>query len=143
MYVSKIENQPNFQMTYINKKSWSKKILQTIEKSDLVRDIDKKYPTAFASYTKILEENNALNAEPNYHISFILKLAKDKVWNVNLDSHTSEGVENFLVRILKQKSLRDIEKESKPFIENLRETISIKPKEDKNPLAKFFRSIFL
>ena len=141
MYVFKIQNQPNFQMTYVNKQSWNKNILKTLEKSNLVKEIDRKYPTAFASYTKIMEEDLA-NADPNYHISFILKLAKDKVWNVNLDSHTSEGVENFLVRILKQKTLQDIEKESKPFIENLRDTISIKPKKE-NLFSRFFRSIFL
>lgn len=141
MYVSKIDNQPNFGLTYINKSTWNKDILKTLEKSKLVKDIDKKYPVAYASYTKIREEN-PFNGEPNFHLSFILKLAKNKIWNFNIDSHSSEGVNKALISELKNKKLEEIEKEAKPTIQSLRETIEIKNKEEGNPITRFFKRLF-
>ena len=140
MYVSKIDNQPSFGLTYINKKSWNKDILRTLEKSKLVKEIDKKYPVAYASYTKIREEN-AFNDEPNFHLSFILKLAKDKIWNFNIDSHSSEGTNKALIAELKSKRLEDVEKEAKPTIETLRERIDIKY-DKSNPITRFFKKLF-
>ena len=140
MYVSKIDNQPSFGLTYINKKSWNKDLLKTLEKSKLVKEIDKKYPVAYASYTKIREEN-AFNGEPNFHLSFILKLAKDKIWNFNIDSHSSEGTNKALIAELKSKRLEDVEKEAKPTIETLRERIDIKY-DKSNPITRFFKKLF-
>lgn len=140
MYVSKVDNQPGFGLTYINKSAWNKDILRTLEKSKLAKDIDKKYPVAFASYTKIMEKN-PFNDDPNYHISFILKLAKNKIWNFNIDSHSSEGANKALISVLKSKKLEDLEREAKPTIKSLRESVEINYNEE-NPIRRFFRKLF-
>ncbi len=135
----------NFGVNFINKPKWNKELLKTLENSELVKNIDKKYPDAFIKYLKHDVTNMDLaNDEPNFLASLVFGLDKDHVTAYNINSHTSEGADRALKTYIMGVSLKNIEKRARQTDENLDYTISIKPIYNKklNIFKNFISKIF-
>ena len=50
MNVQKIDNTPNFGIKYVKPRKWNSNVLDTLMKSNLVKQIDNKYPNAQVKY---------------------------------------------------------------------------------------------
>ena len=110
MNISRVDNQPNFGIRYINKKMWNRKFAKSFEQLDLTKQIDEKYPKASASYRKIAETDIDI-PKPNFHLDFRISLNKNKTWNVSFDDKSSAKTDKALLEKLNNITLSDIEKE--------------------------------
>ena len=143
MYVSKISNAPSFGMNYVNKGNWNERFLKSFENSQLVKDIDKKYPKAVAKYIKVAEDDMA-DSESNFHSTLFIKLAKDKICKYFIDSHTSKGADNAMTQLIADKTLADIEKDAVKDVDlsiTSYTDFSVKPIKS-NPIMDMLRRIF-
>lgn len=76
MQVNRVNNQqPTFGMKYVSPRKWNPEILKTLMDSNLVKEIDAKYPKAKAIYEKEFFgwRMSALN-----NVKLTIQLAKDK-----------------------------------------------------------------
>ena len=142
--INNTNNNLNFGVLYRNKTVWNKEILSALEKSKLVRDIDKKYPEAILTYLKRdLTDMDPVNCESNYLASLVIKLAKDKVSTYSMNSHTSVGADKALLRHIQNLKLEDVENNSQPTAEFPKMTITIYKKSGFfAKLANYVRSFF-
>lgn len=138
----------NFGVNFVNKPQWNKELLNTLEKSNLVKSIDEKYPDAFIKYSKHdVTGVDLANDEPNYLASLVFGLDSRNVTAYNINSHTSEGADRALNAYMRGVSLADVEKRAAETDGKVSYTVSILPvKNAKKPsffkrvLAKFLGS---
>ena len=143
--VNSTNNNLNFGIRYGNKAAWNKDILSSLEKSQLVKDIDKKYPDAFLTYIKRnLTDMDPVNGDPDYLASLVINLAKNKVSSYSMNSHTSEGADRALLARIKDLSLEDVENKSKPAAEFPRMVIEIYKKPSfLTKMANYVKNLFV
>ena len=133
----------NFGINIINKPNWNQGVLKALEKSQLVKDIDKKYPQAKIRYAnQKLNGFDMVNDEPDYLGSLVIDLEKNKIFTFNINSHTSAGADNALKRYIHAVSLEEVEKRAKDKIEVPKYTIEIHPVKKQNLFARFFSKIW-
>ena len=136
-------NNPNFGINYANKSLWNQGVLKAFEKSNLVKEIDCKYPEARVHYSKQNITGMDLgNDEPDYLASLIIQLAKGKIATLNINSHSSAGADNALKRYINAASLEEVEKRAKDRVEMPKYSVEINPVKKQNPIARFFSKIF-
>ena len=143
MYISKVNNTPSFGMNYVNKGNWNERFLKSFENSQLVHEIDKKYPDAVVKYIKVAEDDMA-DSEPNFRSTLFIKLAKDKICKYFIDSHTSRGADNAMSQMINNMTLADVEKDAAKIVDfsiTSFSDFSIKPKKS-NPIIDMLRRIF-
>ena len=143
MYISKVVNTPSFGMNFVNKGNWNERFLKSFENSQLVKDIDKKYPEAVVKYIKVAEDDMA-DSDTNFRSTLFIKLAKDKICKYFIDSHTSRGADNAMSQLINTKTLADVEKDAAKTVDysiTSYSDISIKPKKS-NPVIDMLRRIF-
>lgn len=118
MQVNRVSNQNdvNFGIKYVNQPKWNKEILNAFQNSKLVKDIDKKYPKATASYDKFFDWE-----DETYTVVSQINLKKDKNFRWTLSSHSESFPDNQFVKFLKSANLQKVEDESvetlKPMVE--------------------------
>lgn len=138
------KNNTNFGINIINKPSWNQGVLKALEKSEVIKDIDKKYPNAKVRYSnQNLNGFDLVNDEPDYLGSLVFDLEKGKISTFNINSHTSAGADNALKRYINATSLEEVEKRAKNKVEVPKYTIEIYPYpvKKKNPIVEFFSRI--
>ena len=88
MDISRIQNnnQPNFGIRYRNLKAWNKELFNTFETSELVKEIDRKYPKAKVNLIKFTGEESIANSEIIHPLVMDIQLAKDKFIHRNNES---------------------------------------------------------
>ena len=145
MEIAKLNNQPNFGVRCINTKSWNKDVLQKFEQSQLVQEIDAKYPNASSNYF-FFKQNDIANDENIWTTLFDIILKPDKIWHFRLDSHIKEVPDIYLGRKLETASLKDIENEiiEQKINNNWTTPMNIMQvtKEEINPIKRFFNKLF-
>lgn len=116
MQVNKVDNNVSFGIKIPNRKAWDKNVLKAFENSDLVKQIDKKYPDAVASYSKFFDWD-----DETYTVVSQLKLNKNKNFRWTLSSHSESFPDNQFVKFIKSANLQKVEDESvetlKPMVE--------------------------
>ena len=143
MYISKVSNTPCFGMNFVNKGNWNERFLKSFENSQLVKDIDKKYPEAVVKYIKVAEDDMA-DSDTNFRSTLFIKLAKDKICKYFIDSHTSRGADNAMSQLMNEKTLADVEKDAAKTVDysiTSYSEVSIKPKKS-NSIIDMLRRIF-
>ena len=141
--INQNNNKPNFGINILNKPKWNQGVLKALEKSDLVKEIDAKYPEATAHYSKQnLTGMDLTNDEPDYLASLAIQLTKGKIATLNINSHTSEGADNALKRYVSAVSLEQIEQNAKAKVEMPKYSVEINPVKKQNPVKRFFSKIF-
>lgn len=143
MYVSKIDYAPNFGINFVNKANCNKRFLDAFENSKLVKEIDKKYPEAVAKYIKVAEGDMA-DADVNFHSTFFIQLAKNKICKYSIDSHTSKGADSAMTSILNSKTLEELEADSAKKVDfSITSPVEISVVSKKsNPILEFLKRIF-
>ena len=143
MHIQSIgQNNTNFGVNIINKPNWNEGVLKALQKSEVVKDIDKKYPNAKIRYSnQKLDGFDIVNDEPDYLGSLVFDLEKGKVSTFNINSHTSAGADNALKRYIHAVSLEEIEKRAKDKVDMPKYTLEIQPVKEPNPIKKFFSKI--
>jgi len=139
MRVEKYNNSPNFGIRYTNKGSWNLKVLKTFESSNLLKEIDSKYPEAQVTYYKLNNARDLVNDEPISTLSMIIKLAENKIYHWNLSSHSQNIPETHLEKAIKELTLEDVERQAATGIKPL-EMITVIKKS--NPITRFFKNLF-
>lgn len=143
MRVKQIDNSTNFGINIINKEKWSKRVLETVENSKVVKSIDEKYPKASVNYSKIeLTDLDPVNSEPNFLVSLIFDLEKGKVSTVNMNSHSSDGADSAVRRYMDVVTLEELEKKAKTEREFPSFTTEITPKKEENRVGRFLSGLF-
>ena len=141
--VNSANNKVNFRVNIINKPSWNEGVLKALEKSEVVKAIDKKYPKAKVRYSnQKLDGFDIVNDEPDYLGSLVFDLEKGKVSTFNINSHTSAGANNALKRYIHAVSLEEIEKRAKDKVDVPKYTLEIHPIKKSNPIKAFFSKLF-
>ena len=141
MNVPKIDNQPVFGIKFINKQMWNGNFIKSFEQLDLVKQIDKKYPKASASYRKTIE-TDVTGSKPNYHLNFKINLKNNRERTFIVDSESSSSADNSLLNILKNISIVDIEKESSKK-RRIQRIFSGETRMEKlNPIAAEFKKLW-
>lgn len=136
-------NKVNFGINVINKPSWNVGVLKALEKSQVVKDIDAKYPNARVRYAnQKMNGFDLVNDEPDYLGSLVFDLEKGKISTFNINSHTSAGADNALKRYLHAVSLEEIEKRAKDKVEVPKYTMEIHSVKRENPIIKFFSKLW-
>ena len=141
--INQNNNRTNFGINILNKPKWNQGVLKALEKSDLVKEIDAKYPDATAHYSKQnLTGMDLANDEPDFLASLAIQLTKGKVATLNINSHTSAGADNALKRYINAVSLEKIEQKAKDKVEMPKYSVEIHTEKKQNPVARFFSKIF-
>lgn len=141
--VNSANNKVNFRVNIINKPNWNEGVLKALEKSEVLKDIDKKYPKAKVRYSnQKLDGFDIVNDEPDYLGSLVFDLEKGKVSTFNINSHTSAGADNALKRYIHAVSLEEIEKRAKDKVDVPKYTLEIHPVKKPNPIKTFFSKLF-
>ena len=78
MYVQKINNSQSFGIKCIKSDSWNKEVLQKLQHSKLVKEIDEKYPNASANYF-FFKQNDIANDEDIWTTLFDITLKPDRM----------------------------------------------------------------
>ena len=141
MQISKIDNQPVFGINYVNKQMWHKSFIKSFEGLDLVKQIEKKYPNASASYRKTLE-TDINNKNPNFHLTFKIGLKDKLTWSANIDGDSSSKADRTLIDILSNTSLSDIEKQSVKKYKIKRVFSSDLREKNSDPITLEFRKLW-
>ena len=115
------QNEPSFGIKYMNKGQWDKNVLKIFEKSNLLKTIDKKYPSASIIYNKFYDFE-----DETYTLIAKLNLAKDKSFRWTLSSHNEEVPKRHFIDFINTANLEDIEKKAVAELKPMT-TISIKP----------------
>ena len=124
------QNEPSFGIKYMNKGQWDKNVLKIFEKSNLLKTIDNKYPSASIIYNKFYDfEDEA------YTLMAKLNLAKDKSFRWTLSSHNEEVAKRHFIDFINTANLEDIEKKAVAELKPMT-TISIKP-----VISTFFKKV--
>ena len=135
MQVNKVDNNVSFGIKIPNRKAWDKNVLKAFENSDLVKQIDKKYPDAVASYNKFFDWD-----DETYTVVSQLKLNKDKNFRWTLSSHSESFPDNQFVKFLKSTNLEEVEDKSVKTLEPMItvEVTQVKPSL-KDRIKNFFK----
>ena len=135
MQVNKVDNNVSFGIKIPNRKAWDKNVLKAFENSDLVKQIDKKYPDAVASYRKFFDWD-----DETYTVVSQLKLNKDKNFRWTLSSHSESFPDNQFVKFLKSTNLEEVEDKSVKTLEPMItvEVTQVKPSL-KDRIKNFFK----
>ena len=113
MQVQPIKNQPNFGIKCVNKKAWNPKVIEAFEKSNLVKEINTKYPKAEAHYYKINDADfSIINTDDEYTTMLDIILQHGKKYRWNLTSHTESIPDKHLIEKLKTITLKEVEDNS-------------------------------
>ena len=140
MNVAKLshQNEPSFGIKYLNKGKWDKNVLQTFEKSNLLKNIDKKYPSASVIYDKFYEFE-----DDTHTLIAKLNLAKDKTFRWTLSSHNEEVPKKHFIDFINTTSLEDIENKAVAELKPMT-TIFIKPVKStfSEKVKNFFGKLF-
>ena len=135
MQVNKVDNNVSFGIKIPNRKAWDKNVLKAFENSDLVKQIDKKYPDAVASYNKFFDWD-----DETYTVVSQLKLNKDKNFRWTLSSHSESFPNDQFVKFLKSTNLEEVEDKSVKTLEPMItvEVTQVKPSL-KDRIKNFFK----
>ena len=141
MEINKVQNhnQTSFGIKYANKKAWNKDVLFAFEKSNVIKEIDKKYPEAKVHYLKMSGEESLANSEIIHTLIMDVELAKNKLYRWMLSSHTENVPEKHLIKDFENLTLNNIEESSAEKLSPI-ESISINYKQ--NPIKAFLSKIF-
>ena len=112
MQVNRVDNNVSFGIKIPNKNNWNKNALAALENSKLVKQIDKKYPDAVASYDKFFDWE-----DETYTVVSQLKLNKDKSFRWTLSSHSESFPDNQFVKFIKSADLKEVEDKSVKTLE--------------------------
>ena len=113
MQVRIVDNQPAFGIKYVNKNSWNPNVLEAFEKSNLLKEIDTKYPKAEVSYCKKSVKEGSMWKSKNIYTTFldiILEPYKNFRWNIA--SYKENLPDKLLAEALQTLSLKTVEKQS-------------------------------
>lgn len=113
MQVRTADNQPAFGIKYVDKNLWNPKILEAFEKSNLLKEIDAKYPQAEVRYYKRSMTDSSVRKPKNIYttiLDIILEPYKNYRWNIA--SYQEYIPDKFLMESLQKLSLKTVEKES-------------------------------
>ena len=135
MQVNKVDNNVSFGIKISNRAGWNKGVLAAFENSKLVKQIDKKYPDAVASYNKFFDWD-----DETYTVVSQLKLNKDKNFRWTLSSHSESFPDNQFVKFLKSTNLEEVEDKSVKTLEPMItvEITQVKPSL-KDRIKNFFK----
>lgn len=135
MQVNKVDNNVSFGIKIPNRKAWDKNVLKAFENSDLVKQIDKKYPKATASYDKFFDWE-----DETYTVVSQINLKKDKNFRWTLSSHSESFPDNQFVKFLKSTNLEEVEDKSVKTLEPMItvEVTQVKPSL-KDRIKNFFK----
>ena len=134
MQVNKVDNNVSFGIKIPNRKAWDKNVLRAFENSDLVKQIDKKYPKATASYNKFFDWE-----DETYTVVSQLNLNKDKNFRWTLSSHSESFPDNQFVKFLKSTNLEEVEDKS---VKTLEPMITVEVTQVKPPLKDRIKKFF-
>lgn len=136
-------NSVNFGIRFIDKPSWNKELLSTLENSRLVKSIDNKYPNASVEYFKTnLTGFDLANDESNYMSTLIFRLADKKVSTFHINSHSSEGADRALNSYVSGMTFEKIEEKAKEDVEKMNFSVQITPIKKPNPVSRFFKRLY-
>ena len=134
-------NNTSFGLKCIKPERWNKEAYNTLINSNLVKEIDKKYPNASANYF-LFRKEDIVNDEPIYTLLFDLNLGKNKIWHFWLDSHNELALPKELTNRLKKLTLEKVESDiNKGTLKYKPIEINIEPVE-KNPIKRFLKKWF-
>ena len=135
MQVNKVDNNVSFGIKIPNRKAWDNNVLKAFENSDLVKQIDKKYPKATASYNKFFDWE-----DETYTVVSQLNLKKDKNFRWTLSSHSESFPDDQFVKFLKSTNLEEVEDKSVKTLEPMItvEVTQVKPSL-KDRIKNFFK----
>ena len=109
MHTYSLGNEPSFGIRYKNKKFWDKKTLKTFEDSELLKEINKKYPNATVSLRKYSE----IDEYNIWHMMFLeIALTSQKIYSWGLASLDTISPSIQLVKKLNSLTLSQIEKKA-------------------------------
>lgn len=134
MQVNKVDNNVSFGIKIPNRKAWDKNVLKAFENSDLVKQIDKKYPDAVASYDKFFDWE-----DETYTVVSQINLKKDKNFRWTLSSHSESFPDNQFVKFLKSTNLEEVEDKS---VETLKPMITVEVTQVKPSLKDRIKNFF-
>ena len=119
MKVSPTDNQLNFKINYQNKKAWDAKLLKAFDNSNLVKQINKKYPEAEVVANempkqKLFDERNDII----HAVDIVISLTKDKLFRWRYGSYNPQEPSKYFLYELDNMTLENIEKHSvnKPVV---------------------------
>ena len=104
MEVQSVNNQRAFGMKFVNEKAWNKKLQRTIKSSELRKEIDFKYPNAKAYYNQFEDWQSEA-----YTSVLSISLTPQKIFRMNLSSHSKEFPDNYLINEWNKLTLSEIE----------------------------------
>ena len=104
MQIQNINNSPNFVIKYIKPRKWNPDVLDTLIKSDLVKQIDNKYPNAKVTYLSGYSGMYPNTKRPFSNLYFSLDTSCSKL-------DIGAKYDDELVKIIKSATLEDLEKE--------------------------------
>lgn len=135
MQVNRVDNNVSFGIKIPNRKAWDKNVLKAFENSDLVKQIDKKYPKATASYDKFFDWE-----DETYTVVSQINLKNDKNFRWTLSSHSESFPDNQFVKFLKSTNLEEVEDKSVKTLEPMItvEVTQVKPSL-KDRIKNFFK----
>ena len=134
MQVNKVDNNVSFGIKIPNRKAWDKNVLKAFENSDLVKQIDKKYPKATASYDKFFDWE-----DETYTVVSQINLKKDKNFRWTLSSHSESFPDNQFVKFLKSTNLEEVEDKS---VETLKPMVTVEITQVKPSLKDRIKNFF-
>lgn len=137
MKIEQINNQPSFGIKYLNKSAWNPTVLKTFENSKLLKNIDKKYPSATVTYKKIYEED-IFGSEPTHTLVAVFNLAKNMIYRWSLSSYRKDIPEKNFIDFINSTTLSEIEFKAVPELSAMTQIEINKRKTVKN----FFEDIF-
>lgn len=115
MKTDSIGNEPSFGIRYRNKRLWNKETLKIFENSELLKEIDKKYPSATARLRKY-SEGDEYNL---WHTMFLeIALTPKKIYKWGLASVNPADPPKQLAEILKSLTLEQVEQKSMSIFKN-------------------------
>lgn len=142
MQVQPVNSQPNFGIKCVNKKAWNPKVLEAFEKSNLVKEINIKYPKAEAHYNKINDADfSIINTDDEYTTILDIILQRDKKYRWNLTSHAESVPDKHLIEKLKTITLKEVEDNSSQTIQPYA-TIKITKIKKPNIFKRVYNKLF-
>ena len=144
MYIQSVgqKNNPNFGIKFINKSSCPKVLAEAIEKSGVVRAIDSKYPDAYVKYSKAeVSGFDLANGEPDFMASLFFGLGDKKVSSFHMNSHSSDGADSALKRLVSSLSLETVEKQAKEDVQYPTRSLNVTYKVEKNPVKNLWNRV--
>ena len=117
MKISQIDNQlisqPSFGIKYKNRNAWIPQLLKSFENTNLVKELDRKYPEAEVFVREMPKlDKISETKEKIYTVDIVIGLVKDRIFRWRYGSYNPQEPLKYFLYEFDEMTLKDMERHS-------------------------------